>query len=90
TRTHPAFQTLEARARFARTAEGTGQPDDPHPVPRLPEPRKLPELGHGKTEAKGSEVFGQESKSVPPKPAKSPGDDPFDPAIFNGAGKTKK
>lgn len=89
TRTHPAFQTLETWARFARTPEGTGQPDDPRPVPRSPEPRKLPHLGDGKPEAKGSEVFGQESKSVPPKPAKAPGDDPFDPAIFNGAAKKK-
>jgi hypothetical protein len=87
-RTHPAYQTLAIWARFARAPEGTPPPDDPLPSARPAEPRKLPELGDGKIDAKGSEVFGQESKSAP-KPAKSPTDDPFDPAIFNGAAKKK-
>jgi hypothetical protein len=89
TRNHPALQTLEIWARFARAPEGTPPPNDPLPLPHPPEPRKLPELGDSKPEAKGSEVFGQDSKSVPPKPAKAPGDDPFDPAIFNGGTKKK-
>jgi hypothetical protein len=94
TRGHPAYQTLEVWARFARAPEGTPPPDDPLPLPRPPEPRKLPDLGDTKAETKGppgaGEVFGQESKSASPNPVKSPADDPFDPAIFNGAGKPKK
>jgi hypothetical protein len=90
TRNHPAYQTLEIWARFARAPEGTPPPDEPLPLPHPPEPRKLPELGEGKPEAKGSDAFGQDSKSAPPKPAKAPGDDPFDPAIFNGAAEKKK
>jgi hypothetical protein len=89
TRGHPAYQTLEVWARFARAPEGTPPPDGPLPLPTPPEPRKLPELGEGKAEAKGSEAFGQESTSAPPKPPRAPGDDPFDPAIFNAAGKKK-
>jgi hypothetical protein len=92
-RTHPAYQTLEIWARFARALEGTLPPDDPLPSARPAEPRKLPDLGDGKADPKpptgSGDTFGQDSKSAP-KPAKSPADDPFDPAIFNGAGKPKK
>jgi hypothetical protein len=88
TRQHPAYQTLEIWAHFARAPEGTPQPEGPVPVPSPPEPRRLPDLGEGKSDAKGSDAFGQDSKSS--KPAKEPGDDPFDPAIFNGAAKPKK
>jgi hypothetical protein len=73
-RAHPAYTALESWVRFARSTEGTAQPE---PAPRFAEPRKLPDL-----EAKG-DTFGQDSKSEPPKPAKSAADDPFDPALFN-------
>jgi hypothetical protein len=74
-KSHPAYASLETWARFARSPEGTSQPE---PTARPAEPRLLPNL-----EAKG-DAFGQDSKSVPPKPGKSATDDPFDPAIFNG------
>jgi hypothetical protein len=73
-RVHPAYASLETWVRFARSTEGTAEPE---PTPKFAEPRKLPDL-----EAKG-DVFGQDSKSEPPKPAKSAADDPFDPALFN-------
>ena len=85
TRTHPAYQTLESWARFARALEGTTEPD-------LVEPRKLPDLSTDKpkTLKPMGDSFGQDSKSIPPKPAKSQADDEFDPAIFNGQVKPKK
>lgn len=43
TRTHPAYQTLETWARFARSTEGTATPEAP-----LPEPMKLPDLDEKK------------------------------------------
>lgn len=73
-RAHPAYASLETWVQFARSVEGTAQPE---PAPRFGEPRKLPNL-----EAKG-DAFGQDSKSEPEKPAKSAADDPFDPAAFN-------
>ena len=71
TRAHPAYSSLETWVQFARSAEGTAQPE---PTPKIAEPRKLPDL-----EAKG-DAFGQDSKSEPSKPAKAAADDPFDPA----------
>lgn len=80
-RTHPAYASLETWVRFARSVEGAA-PSDPPPG-KFAEPRKLPEAV-----AKG-DVFGQDSKSVVPKPAKTEADDPFDPALFNGPAKKK-
>ena len=71
-RAHPAYAALESWVQFARSPEGTAQPEL---TPA--EPRKLPDL-----ETKGN-AFGQDSKSEPPKPAKSAADDPFDPSQFN-------
>ncbi|HKB01508.1 MAG TPA: hypothetical protein VKD90_04770 [Gemmataceae bacterium] len=92
-RNHPAYQTLEIWARFALAPEGTPLPDGPLPDARPAEPRRLPDLGEGKAESKlpagSGDTFGQDSKSAP-KPAKSPTHDPFDPAIFNAAGKPMK
>jgi hypothetical protein len=86
TRNHPAYHTLESWARFARAPEGTATPD-PLPAAKDPaEPRKLPEL----PPAPPAEVFGQDSKTVPPRPTKTEASDPFDPAIFNGEVKPKK
>jgi hypothetical protein len=86
TRNHPAYQTLETWARFARAPEGTAAPE-PLPAAKEPaEPRKLPELPADKS----TEVFGQDSKTVPPRPTKTEASDPFDPAIFNGEVKPKK
>jgi hypothetical protein len=86
TRNHPAYQTLETWARFARAPEGTAAPG-PLPAAKEPaEPRKLPELPADKP----TEVFGQDSKTVPPRPTKTEASDPFDPAIFNGEVKPKK
>jgi hypothetical protein len=82
TKTHPAYQTLETWARVARAATGTPVPEVPPPARELAEPRKLPDLP--------GEAFGQDSKSVPPKPTKTEASDPFDPAIFNGEVKPKK
>jgi hypothetical protein len=85
-RAHPAYQTLETWARFARAADGTPAPE-PLPAAKVPaEPRKLPEL----PVEKPTEVFGQDSKTVPPPPTKTEAGDPFDPAIFNGEVKPKK
>jgi hypothetical protein len=80
TRTHPAYQALETWARIARAADGT-------PAPLPGEPRKLPDLGP-ETPASG-ELPGKDSKALPAKPAKAQGDDPFDPAIFNGDARKK-
>lgn len=87
TRAHPAYQTLETWARFARAPEGTATPE-----PILPaEPRKLPELPAEKAAASPpGEAFGQDSTTAPPKPTKSEAADPFDPAIFNGEVKPRK
>ena len=96
TRAHPAYQTLETWARFARESEGTPAPDYPLPIREVAEPRKLPELPGDKPGSvfpaapktvappPPGDVFGQESKTVPPRPTKTVADDPFDPAIFNG------
>jgi hypothetical protein len=83
TRTHPAFQNLEAWARFARAADGTLEPETPLPAT---EPRKLPDL----PPPPPGDAFGQDSKTVPPRPTKTVADDPFDPAIFNGTVKPRK
>ncbi|HEX3146609.1 MAG TPA: hypothetical protein VHR66_00815 [Gemmataceae bacterium] len=83
TRNHPAFQTLETWARFARAADGTLEPERPLPTT---EPRKLPDL----PPPPPGNVFGQDSKTVPPKPTKTVADDPFDPAIFNGTVRPRK
>jgi hypothetical protein len=93
TRLHPAYQTLETWARFARAPEGTGAPEGPLPAKDPTEPRKLPELPSEKfvsgSPASGGS-FGQDSKTVPPRPTKTEATDPFDPAIFNGEVKPKK
>jgi hypothetical protein len=81
-KTHPAYKTLETWARVARSVPGTPIPETPPPAKELAEPPKLPELP--------SDAFGQDSKSVPPKPTKTEASDPFDPAIFNGEVKPKK
>jgi hypothetical protein len=79
-RTHPAYQSLETWARFARAPDGT-------PAPLPGEPRKLPDLG-SETPA-SAEAPGKDDKSLPAKPVKAQGDDPFDPAIFNGEARKK-
>lgn len=79
TRAHPAFETLETWARFARAVDGTPTPAEPRKLPDLPgDPPKT------------GEVFAKDSKTVPPPPTKTPTDDPFDPAIFNGPAKPGK
>jgi hypothetical protein len=86
TRNHPAYQTLETWARIARAAEGTATAALPPTAAHPGEPRKLPDLPPGKP----TEVFGQDSKTVPPRPTKTEASDPFDPAIFNGEVKPRK
>lgn len=86
TRAHPAYQTLETWVRFARSPEGTLEPDEPLPSG---EPKKLPEAlanGPAKTPVpmRPGEVFGEESTTIPGKPVKTQASDQFDPAIFNG------
>lgn len=80
TKAHPAYQSLETWARFARATDGTPQPEA-RPVKDPAEPRKLPDLP---PPPPTGDVFGRDSKSTPPKPAKTEASDPFDPAIFNG------
>jgi hypothetical protein len=95
TRSHPAYETLETWARFARSPEGSAPPESPLPD----EPRKLPASALDAAEpfavpavrlsAPTAEKFGEENKTRPgslPKPA---ADDPFDPAIFNRSGHKK-
>ena len=99
TRAHPAFRTLETWVRFARAPEGTAEPEGP-PDLEPAEPRKLPDLAAeklgpvvpatAKVPPPGATVFGQDSKTVPPKPVKTAPADPFDPAIFNGEIRPKK
>jgi len=84
TRAHPAYQTLETWARVARATEGTPVLEPP-PAKETAEPRKLPDLP-----AAPGEAFGQDSKTVPPRPTKTEAADPYDPAIFNGEVKPKK
>jgi hypothetical protein len=85
TRAHPAYQTLEGWVRFARAPEGTA-------APAPAEPMKLPDLPPEKSTAPPvpTEAFGQDSKTVPPRPTRTEAADPFDPAIFNGELKPKK
>jgi hypothetical protein len=92
TRAHPAYQTLETWARFARAPEGTAAPEAPPPAKDPAEPRKLPDLPPEKPTAPPvpTEAFGQDSKTVPPRPTKTEASDPFDPAIFNGEVKPRK
>jgi hypothetical protein len=85
-RAHPAYQTLETWARFARASEGTAAPEPLPPAKEPAEPQKLPELPADKP----TEAFGQDSKSIPTRPTKTEASDPFDPAIFNGEVKPKK
>ena len=84
TRAHPAYQTLETWA--ASPAPG-GHRRAGSPTPA--EPRKLPDLPTEKPAAP-TEAFGQDSKTVPPRPTKTEAADPFDPAIFNGEVKPRK
>jgi hypothetical protein len=86
TRAHPAYQTLETWARFARAPEGTSAPEPLPAAKELAEPRRLPELPPDKP----TEAFGQDSKTVPPRPIRTEATDPFDPAIFNGEVRPKK
>jgi hypothetical protein len=94
TRSHPAYQTLEAWVRVARAPEGTPVPEAPLPLPAPAEPRKLPDLGQDTkgpvvpAAAKG-DAFGRDNKSAPRTDAARPRDE-FDPAIFNGQVKPKK
>ena len=97
TRSHPAYQTLETWVGFARATDGTNAPDEPLPPRESVEPRKLPELptdaagpGLPKVAMPPGDVFGQDSKTVPPRPTKAVAADPFDPAIFNGEVKPRK
>jgi hypothetical protein len=80
TKGHPAYQTLETWARFARSPDGTQQPE-PLLAKDAAEPKKLPDLP---PPPPTGDAFGQDSKSAPLKPTKPAGSDPFDPAIFNG------
>lgn len=94
TRTHPAYQTLETWVRFARSPEGTLEPDEPLLSGGSVEPKKLPailsnEPSKPSTPAKPGDVFGQESSTLPGKPVKTQASDQFDPAIFNGEIKKK-
>lgn len=86
TRTHPAYQILETWIRFARSPEGTLEPDEPLPIE---EPKKLPaaiaiDSSKPSTPTKPEDVFAQESTTLPGKPVKTQASDEFDPAIFNG------
>ena len=86
TKSHPAYQTLETWVRFARSPEGTLEPDEPLPTA---EPKKLPEVVANEPTktpmpSRPGEVFGEESTTLPGKPVKTQASDPFDPAIFNG------
>jgi hypothetical protein len=83
---HPAYQALESWARVARSADGT-PPEPAFPARDPAEPRKLPDLP---PPPPTGDAFGQDSKSVPPKPTRTEASDPFDPAIFNGEVKPKK
>jgi len=91
TRAHPAYQTLETWVRFARSPEGTLEPDEPLPSA---EPKKLPVVVAGESvkspmPSRPGEVFGEESTTLPGKPLKKQASDQFDPAIFNGEIKKK-
>lgn len=88
TRNHPAFQALESWAQIARAADGTAAPA----TPPVQEPGRLPNLELKTVPPKSAgpgDAFGQDSKSVPPKPVKQQASDEFDPAIFNGELKKK-
>jgi hypothetical protein len=87
TKAHPAYQALETWARFVRSAEGTPQPETPLIAKEPAEPRKLPDLP---PPPPTGDAFGQDNRSVPPKPTRTEAGDPFDPAIFNGEVKPKR
>ena len=87
----PGLPDLETWARFARAPEGTAAPE----APAGEGPGRAAEAaGPAAREADGpavpTEAFGQDSKTVPPRPTKTEASDPFDPAIFNGEVKPRK
>ena len=84
-KSHPAYISLETWARTARAPEGTTESDVALPK-KQPEEKTETPAPTPKTSEAGSNSFGQDKGAEPPKPKAN---DPFDPAIFNGAVRPK-